>query len=378
IVRVTSINNDSTPNNDIRRNVKFKKLPGGLKTETEIIHGCVFTKNVVHRCMPSKIDGPRVLLLKSQIEYQRSDDHRLTTLEPVLNQEQHYLYSYVDKINSHFKPDILVVEKSVSRLAQDFIISNGVVLIYNVKESIMQRLSKCLRTTIMTSIDSRLPSNIQTPLGRCEYFQIKEYELNNSYKKRLMLFAGCPPEYGCTVLIRGGTLQQLKVVKSIMRLFLLITYSTQLEQSFLNDCYGQINDNYNDYLLLIKQFNLEQYIDTIITNKQSIIDLITNGLLLSTSPYVKYNIPYILTYTYRQYVPSELLYQNIYNNKYQQKRDNSNCSFDDDKQIKDTNIYSWFYNSPYNNEIIHVHDKHKFIKDNTILPGIDQNSKVNN
>ncbi|CAF3650564.1 unnamed protein product [Rotaria sordida] len=376
IVRVTSINNDSTPNNDIRRNVKFKKLPGGLKTETEIIHGCVFTKNVVHRCMPSKIDGPRVLLLKSQIEYQRSDDHRLTTLEPVLNQEQHYLYSYVDKINSHFKPDILVVEKSVSRLAQDFIISNGVVLIYNVKESIMQRLSKCLRTTIMTSIDSRLPSNIQTPLGRCEYFQIKEYELNNSYKKRLMLFAGCPPEYGCTVLIRGGTLQQLKVVKSIMRLFLLITYSTQLEQSFLNDCYGQINDNYNDYLLLIKQFNLEQYIDTIITNKQSIIDLITNGLLLSTSPYVKYNIPYILTYTYRQYVPSELLYQNIYNNKYQQKRDNSNCSFDDDKQIKDTNIYSWFYNSPYNNEIIHVHDKHKFIKDNTILPGIDQNSKA--
>ncbi|CAF0908269.1 unnamed protein product [Rotaria sp. Silwood1] len=376
IVRVTSINNDSTPNNDIRRNVKFKKLPGGLKTETEIINGCVFTKNVIHRSMPSKIDQPRVLLLKSQIEYQRSDDHRLTTLEPVLNQEQHYLYSCVDKINSHFKPDILVVEKTVSRLAQDFIISNGLVLIYNVKESIMQRLSKCLCTTIMTSIDSRLPSNIQTPLGHCEYFQIKEYELNNSYKKRLMFFAGCPPEYGCTVLIRGGTLQQLKVVKSIMRLFLLITYSTQLEQAYLNDCYGQITNNYNDYLLLIKQFDLEQYIDKIVTNKQSIIDLITNGLLLSTSPYVKYNIPYILKCTNQQYVPSELLYQNIYNNKYQQKRENNNNSIDEDKQIKDTNTYSWFYNSPYNNEIIHVHDKHKFIKDNTILPGIDQNSKA--
>ncbi len=115
IVRVSSITTDSTPNNDIRRNVKFKKLPGGLKTETEIIHGCVFTKNVIHRSMSSKIDSPRILLLKSQIEYQRSDDHRLTTLEPVLNQEQHYLYSYVDKINLHFKPDILVVEKSVSR-----------------------------------------------------------------------------------------------------------------------------------------------------------------------------------------------------------------------------------------------------------------------
>ena len=115
MIRVSSITHDATTNNDIRRNVKFKKLPGGKKSETEIIRGCVFTKNVVHRSMPSRIDGPRVLLLKSQIEYQRSDDHRLTTLEPVLSQEAHYLYSYVDKINSHFKPDILVVEKSVSR-----------------------------------------------------------------------------------------------------------------------------------------------------------------------------------------------------------------------------------------------------------------------
>jgi 1-phosphatidylinositol-3-phosphate 5-kinase len=115
MIRVSSIAHDSTMNNDIRRSVKFKKLSGGHKSETEIINGCVFSKNVVHRCMPSKISGPRVLLLKSQIEYQRSDDHRLTTLEPVLNQEAHYLHSYVDKIHSHFRPDILVVEKSVSR-----------------------------------------------------------------------------------------------------------------------------------------------------------------------------------------------------------------------------------------------------------------------
>jgi 1-phosphatidylinositol-3-phosphate 5-kinase len=87
----------------------------------------------------------------------------------------------------------------------------------------MQRLAKCLCTTVMTSIDSRLPSHGRSSLGRCEYFQIKEYQLNDGCKKRLMFFAGCPPEYGCTVLIRGGTLQELKVVKSIMRLVLLIT-----------------------------------------------------------------------------------------------------------------------------------------------------------
>ncbi len=240
----------------------------------------------------------------------------------------------------------------------------------------MQRLAKCLGTTIMTSIDSRLPSHVRSPLGRCEYFQIKEYELINSYKKRLMFFAGCPPENGCTVLIRGGTLEELKIVKSIMRLFLLITYSTQLEQAFLNDCYAQIIPNQND-LSIIKQFDLEQYIDTLITNKQSMIHLITNGLLLSTSPYVRYNPPYILRCTNQQYLPSELLYQNIYNNKYQPRKGNSVSSTDEDKQMKEINTFSWFYNSPYNNEIIHVHDKHHFIKDNTLLPGINQDTKVN-
>ena len=240
----------------------------------------------------------------------------------------------------------------------------------------MQRLSKCLCTTIMTSIDSRLPSNIRTPLGKCEYFQVKEYELINNYKKRLMFFAGCPPEYGCTVLIRGGTLSQLKIVKSIMRLFLLITYSTLLEQAFLNDCYAQIITNNQNDLLIIKQFDLEQYIDTFITNKQSIIDLITNGLLLSTSPYVKYNSPYILRSTNQQYLPSELLYQNIYNNKYRQKKENSISSYDE-RFLDDTNQYSWFYNSPYNHDIINVDDKHDFIKDKTLVPGIDQHAKVN-
>lgn len=240
----------------------------------------------------------------------------------------------------------------------------------------MQRLSKCLCTQIMTSIDSRLPTHVRAPLGHCEYFQIKEYELINNYKKRLMFFAGCPPEYGCTVLIRGGTLEQLKIVKSIMRLFLLISYSTQLEQSFLNDCYAQIINNQND-LSIIKQFDLEQYIDSIITTKQSIMNLIANGLLLSTSPYVKYNNPYILRCTNHQYLPSELLYQNIYNNKYQQRKENSMSSPDEDKPVKETNTFNWFNNSPYNSEIIHVHDKHNFIKDNTLLPGINQDTKVN-
>ncbi|CAF1666713.1 unnamed protein product, partial [Didymodactylos carnosus] len=44
--------------------------------------------------MSSRIDQPQIILLKSQIEYARTDEQKLTSLEPVLNQEQHYLNSY--------------------------------------------------------------------------------------------------------------------------------------------------------------------------------------------------------------------------------------------------------------------------------------------
>ena len=280
------------------------------------------------------------------------------------------------KENTILSLSIAMNENFFSRLAQDFIIASGLVLIYNVKESIMQRLSKCLCTTIMTSIDSRLPSHVRPPLGRCEYFQIKEYDLINGQKKRLVFFAGCPPEFGCTVLIRGGTLEQLKVVKSIMQLFLLITYSTSLEQAFLNDCHAQIISNQND-LSTIKQFDLEYFLETMITNKQTIIQLITNGLLLSTSPYVRYHPPYILQCTNQQYLPSELLYQNLYNNKYQQRKENSISSGDEEKQPnKETNTCGWFNNAPYYQDMMHVQDKHLFIKDKTIIPGINQDAKV--
>jgi hypothetical protein len=262
------------------------------------------------------------------------------------------------------------------------IIANGLVLIYNVKEIVMQRLAKCLSTSIMTSIDSRLPSHVRPPLGHCEYFQIKEYQLNDGCKKRLMCFSGCPPEYGCTVLIRGGTLSQLKVVKSIMRLFLLITFSTQLERAFLNDCHAQMMNSHSNELSLIRQFDLEQTIETLVTDKQSIIGLITQGLLLSTSPYVRYSAPYILRCDNQQYLPSELLYQNIYNPKYQQEQrrtssmNNASVDNDDNRLNRDLSTFSWFYNSPYNTDMIHVHEKHKFIRDTTLLSGIDQEAKV--
>lgn len=59
---------------DIRSYIKIKKLPGGSKTDCRIINGLVFSKNVAHKNMKSEVKNPKVLLLRSSIEYQRTEE----------------------------------------------------------------------------------------------------------------------------------------------------------------------------------------------------------------------------------------------------------------------------------------------------------------
>lgn len=56
---------------DIRNYVNFKKVPGGLRKESGIVSGVVFSKNVVHKEMAIVIENPKILLLQCAIVYQR-------------------------------------------------------------------------------------------------------------------------------------------------------------------------------------------------------------------------------------------------------------------------------------------------------------------
>ena len=58
----------------------------------------------------------------------------MSSLQPQILQEEEFLRKGIAKIAAlKPKPDILIVEKSVGRLAQDFLLENGITLIYNVK-----------------------------------------------------------------------------------------------------------------------------------------------------------------------------------------------------------------------------------------------------
>ncbi|KAL5017949.1 hypothetical protein ScPMuIL_003671 [Solemya velum] len=215
---------------DIRAYVQVKKIPGGNKDQTSLIHGVMFTKNVAHKKMRQQIRNPKILLLKGSIEYQRVEN-KFSSLEPQILQEGEFLKHSVAKIAA-LHPDIILVEKTVSRLAQNFLLEEGITLVYNLKLSVMERLSRFTQADIVPSIDGLVK---RPNLGFCHGFKTCNFLLTSGETKTMLCFDGCATHLGCTITLRGGTLSELKNVKKILSFAVFTAYNSQLETSFYMD-----------------------------------------------------------------------------------------------------------------------------------------------
>ncbi|XP_039284821.1 putative 1-phosphatidylinositol 3-phosphate 5-kinase [Nilaparvata lugens] len=218
-------------NMDIRQYVQLKKVPGGSRSECCIVGGVVCSKNVAHRSMNAKLLNPRILLLSCAIMYQRVEG-RFMSLEPILLQEQEYLRHVVTRIAA-MSPTLVLVQKNVSRLAQESLLALGITLVLNVKPSVLERVAKVTRADIVTSVDAHVG---RPQLGTCRYFHIETYTTDTGGAKTLMFMEGCPvPHHGCTVLLRGGTLHEMAKLKRVVNRMIFSLYNWRLEVSFLMD-----------------------------------------------------------------------------------------------------------------------------------------------
>lgn len=144
----------------------------------------------------------------------------------------------VTKIDAH-NPDVLLVERSVSRFAQDYILEKNIVLVLNIKRPLLERIARCTGAQIVPSID-HLSSQM---LGNCDSFYVEKHlETHGSagqggrrLTKTLMYFEGCPKPLGCTILLRGANGDELKKVKQVVKYGIFAAYHLALETSFLAD-----------------------------------------------------------------------------------------------------------------------------------------------
>lgn len=213
---------------DIRNYVNFKKVPDGSRKDSCIVRGAVFSKNVIHKGMATMINDARILLLQCPIVYQRVEG-KYVTIETLMLQESEYLTSVVGRIRA-IGPNIILVHKNVSGIAQEMLRKYNITLVVDVKLSVLKRLSRCLQCDVVQSIDS----NIGRPkLGVCEKFYIQTFANSIGMCKTLMFFETPSNPRGCSVLLRGGSHSELVRVKRVAAFLLFARYNWRMEMSFL-------------------------------------------------------------------------------------------------------------------------------------------------
>uniref|UniRef100_A0A182P8S8 1-phosphatidylinositol-3-phosphate 5-kinase n=1 Tax=Anopheles epiroticus TaxID=199890 RepID=A0A182P8S8_9DIPT len=218
---------------DIRNYVYFKKVPGGDRSESQILGGVVFSKNVAHKEMSQKVDKPKILLLQCAIAYQRVEG-KFVSFDTLMLQERDYLRNKVSKIIS-LGPNIVLVHKNVAGIAQDMLRNNGITLVLDVKLCVLERIARFLDCDIISCIDSNVG---QPKLGICDRFRIQTFYDDQGSSKTLMCLEKQHSPRGCCVLLRGAKRSELAKIKKIASLLLLARHNWRFELSYLCDVYA--------------------------------------------------------------------------------------------------------------------------------------------
>ncbi|GAB4849986.1 hypothetical protein Ancab_029285 [Ancistrocladus abbreviatus] len=217
--------------------VKVKCIASGRRSESMIVKGVVCKKNVAHRRMTTRIEKPRLMILGGALEYQRVSN-LLSSFDTLLQQEMDHLKMAVAKIDAHH-PNVLLVERSVSRFAQEYILGKNISLVLNIKRPLLDRIARCTGAQIVPSVDHLSAQK----LGHCESFHVERLleehgsagQGGKGLTKTLMYFEGCPKPLGCTILLRGAGGDELKKVKHVVQYGVFAAYHLALETSFLAD-----------------------------------------------------------------------------------------------------------------------------------------------
>jgi 1-phosphatidylinositol-3-phosphate 5-kinase len=218
---------------DIRHYVKLKKIPGGKPGDTAYVSGVVFTKNLALKSMPRSILNPRIVIVSFPIEYQRHQ-HHFMSLEPVIAQEKEFLRNMVNRIAS-LRPQLLLVQKHISGLALQYLAEANIAVAYNVKQSVIEAVSRFARTEIISSIDMVALKPVH--VGKSGGFDVKTYVHNDipGKKKTYIYLSGCPKDLGCTVALRGANMATLSKMKRITEFMVYVVYNLKLETCLMRD-----------------------------------------------------------------------------------------------------------------------------------------------
>ncbi|KAF9603583.1 hypothetical protein IFM89_037082 [Coptis chinensis] len=232
---------------DLDGHVKVKCIATGLRSESKVINGMVFKKSAAHKIMLTNHKNPKFLLLKGILGQGTSALSSFDSME----KEKDDIKSIVEMIEM-CHPNVVLVEKTVSRDVQESFLAKGITLAFDMKLHRLERIARYTGSQIFSSADSLMSQKLK----QCEslYFEkfVEEHgigrEGGRKPVKTLMFLEGCHRPLGSTpskgiidvvlvlqILLKGAHSDALKKIKSVVHSAVVLAYHLILEASFRVD-----------------------------------------------------------------------------------------------------------------------------------------------
>ncbi|PHU14820.1 putative 1-phosphatidylinositol-3-phosphate 5-kinase FAB1C [Capsicum chinense] len=218
---------------DPNKYVKIKCIRTGSPSQSQFIRGLVFKKHAAHKHMPTKFEKPRLLLIEGALGL----SSELSSFES-MRQEKDSVVKSITEILERYQPNVILVEKTVSRDMQESILRKGWTLVFDMKAHRLERVARC---TVSPILSAEILSGHKLRQCGSFHFQrfVEEHDTCDDGGKRpsktLMFIEGCPTHLGCTILLMGANSDELKKIKCVVRCAVIMAYNLILETSFLLD-----------------------------------------------------------------------------------------------------------------------------------------------
>lgn len=217
------------------KHVEVYTVPGGTISQSHCINGVVLRNRVAHKRMRSQCSWPRLMLFECSLEFERTQG-TLSELTTLASQEEQYIQQMVEVI-VNMKPDVILCQGSLSRLALDLFLRERITVIANVPRRALRRMGRISGSTVLKSVRelSVLPAEPHllqtlTPFAR---FRTTSFDLDDGEQEYFTVFEDSENKFGCCVLLRGGTPEEMKAAERILLFTIFVNYNLVLETTYL-------------------------------------------------------------------------------------------------------------------------------------------------
>ncbi|CAO2629870.1 T-complex protein 1 subunit gamma [Lemmus lemmus] len=187
--KVISFEENGRKEIDIKKYVRVEKIPGGIIEDSCVLRGVIINKDVTHPRMCHYIKNPRIVLLDSSLEYKKG--------------EKEYIQQLCEDI-IQLKPDMVITEKSISDLAQHYLMRANVTAIRRVQKTDNNRIARACGARIL-SRPEELREDVGTGVGLLEIKKIGD--------EYFTFITECKDPKACTILLRGASKEILSEVE---------------------------------------------------------------------------------------------------------------------------------------------------------------------